>query len=116
MSNDLEIIKGDDTTIDFTFTDENGLPVDLTNVTLFFTAKEDYNDTDANAKISKTVASGLHTMPASGLSAVSLSSSDTDIDSGDYYWDIQLKYGDGTINSVKYGKLIVFPDITERTT
>ena len=116
MSNELKIIRGDDTSVDFTFTDENGDAVDLSDVTLFFTVKEDFDDTDDEAKMKVTVASGLHTASASGLSSVPLTHDDTDIEPGNYYWDIQLKYGDGTINSAKYGDLIVFPDITIRET
>lgn len=105
----IEIIKGDDTVLHTTFTDEDGVAVDISDANLIFTAK---NHFDSVAAITKSMASGLHTDPTNGITDIVLDHSITDIDPGDYYWDIQLAFGSGTINSTKHGKLIVLSDIT----
>jgi hypothetical protein len=114
MSSDIEIIRGDDISFATTFTDENGDAVNLTGSTVFFTVKEDYDKTDAEAVISKSVIS--HTSPASGITSIVLTNSDTTITPGDYYWDIQIKDSNSKISSIKAGKFIVSADITNRTT
>lgn len=111
MSQKLEIIKGDDVLLTCSFTDENDAVVDISSADLTFTVRE--APTDENPLISVTVASGLHTDPVNGETQVQLSHTDTDVESGNYYWDIQLTYGSGTINSVKKGEIIVVDDITK---
>lgn len=108
-TNKLEIIRGDDTTLHTTFTDEYGVAVDISGANLVFTAK---NDFDSVVAITKTMASGLHTDPTHGITDIMLGHAITNVDPGDYYYDIELTFGNGTVNSVEYGKLIVKPDIT----
>lgn len=108
-TNKLQIIRGDDTTLHTTFTDEYGVVVDISGANLVFTAK---NDFDSVVAITKSMASGLHTDPTNGITDVVLDHSITDIDPGDYYYDIELTFGNGIVNSVEYGKLIVRSDIT----
>ena len=110
MTNDIEIIQGDDTTIRFTITDQNGNAVDLSSANLVFSAIEDFDS--VSKAMTATTVSGLHTSPASGISYVFLSHSVTNIDPGNYFWDIELQYGNGMINSVKHGKLTVISDVT----
>lgn len=105
----IEIIQGDDTTIQATFTDGDGAIVDISGSIMKFTVKKDFG---SPAVISKIVASGLHTNPTGGISSVLLTHDDTDIDLGDYYWDIELTFSTGIINSVDYGKFVVKPDIS----
>lgn len=112
MANDLEIIRGDDETIEVTLTDEDSLPINITNVNMFFTVKEDYDDADSLAKIRKSIPSGIHTAPVSGMTQIALTHHDTSIDPGDYVWDLQLVYSDGSVNSTKMGKLIILPDVS----
>jgi hypothetical protein len=110
MTNDLEIIQGDDTTIRFTITDQDGLPVNLATANLVFSVIEDFDS--VSKAITATTASGLHTEPASGLTYVFLAHTVTNVDPGNYFWDIELQYGNGMINSVKHGKLTVISDVT----
>ncbi len=110
MTNDIEIIQGDDTTIRFTITDQDGSPVDLSSANLVFSVIEDFDS--VTKTITETTVSGLHTEPASGLTYVFLPHADTNIDPGNYFWDIELQYGNGMINSVKHGKLTVVQDVT----
>jgi hypothetical protein len=85
--------------------------VDISSANLTFTIREDPSDSAALMSIS--VASGLHTTPASGITNVLLDHDSTDIDPGNYYWDIQLTYGSGIINSVDKGSIVVNDDITK---
>lgn len=107
--NKLKIIRGDDVTLHTVFKDEDGVAVDISDADLKFTAK---NDFDSVAVISKTMASGLHTDPTNGITDINFLHTETGIDPGDYYYDIELTFGDGTVNSIDYGKLIVKPDIS----
>ena len=109
MSQNIEIIKGDDTLLKCTFTDENDDSVDISNADLVFTVKEDFSSA---AALSVSVASGLHTSPTDGITQILLPHDDTDIDAGNYFWDIQLTYGSGIINSVSRGKITIRDDIT----
>ena len=111
MSQKLEIIRGDDTLLSCAFTDENDDVVDITTADLTFSVRE--APTDVDALLTVTVASGDHLVPASGLTQVLLPHADTDIEDGNYYWDIQLTYSSGIINSVGKGTIIVNNDITK---
>ncbi len=110
---DIEIIRGDTSSIDFVLTD-GGTPVDITGATVFFTAKPALtNDvSDNTAVISVEVTS--HTDPTNGKTTIPLSSTDTDVTPGEYYYDVQVKRGDLTIVSIRARKLEVFADVTRR--
>lgn len=109
----LTIIRGDDINITLAFTDTDGDPVDLTGSTLFFTVKEKLSDVDDDAVIEKDVTS--HTNPTGGVTVLALTSTDTDINAGSYYWDIQIKNEAGKIASSQKGLLKVLQDVTLRT-
>lgn len=108
----FQIIRGDDVSLDITFTDQNGDPVDLTDTTVFFTVKRKLSETDEEAIITKEITS--HTNPTNGETNVSLSKEDTDQKLGDYFWDLQLIDEDGKITSSKFGQLQIVPDVTLR--
>ena len=107
--NKLEIIRGDDTNLEVSFTDENDVAVDISNDNLVFTAKSDFT---SSGVISVSVASGEHSDPTNGKTNILLSHDDTDIDAGNYFYDIQLTSGSGYVRSIDYGRLIVKHDIT----
>lgn len=113
MATDITIIKGDDKNLVVTVTDDNGDAIDITGYTIFFTAKTNQDDIDANAVISKDVTS--HTSPSEGISTIALASSDTDVTAGRYWYDIQIKDTSGKITSTSPYTLTITQDITERT-
>ena len=84
----ISIIKGTDNSIKITFT-ENDVPVNITGYTILFTVKKqcDINKDDDFALIKKTITT--HSDPTHGESTLILSSTDTDIDEGNYYWDLR---------------------------
>lgn len=63
---------------------------DLTGKTIFFTVKnfDDNGSDDTNAVISKTITS--HTNPLAGTSALSLTTTDTNVAAGDYKADFRV--------------------------
>lgn len=107
---DITLIRGDNSSINFTLEG-----VDLTGATVFFTAKSAIDDdaTDSSAAIAVEVTD--HTNPEAGETVIPLTSSDTDVTPGQYFYDIQVKKGDNTITSIRYRKLEVIADITRRT-
>lgn len=110
----LVAIRGDDEDYEVTVKDEDGVVIDLTGGTLFFTVKENKTDTDAQSLIYKTITS--FDAPTTGIQIISLTHDDTDINPGDYWFDIQFKTSEGAITSRRAGKFIVERDITIRTT
>lgn len=118
-NNDLTIIRGDDLELAITFKDDAGLPVDLTDSTVFFTIKRRFSDTDDEALLAVEITT--HTDPDNGVTTLSISHTDTedlDITSEDYpyKWDLQLKDSSGRITSTKAGDCYVLPDVTNRIT
>jgi hypothetical protein len=85
----LDIVQKDTKTYRLNFT-ENDVAVDITGWTVYFTVKENFSDTDVNAKISKSVvASGADA--EAGIVRISLTSTDTNIDYGKYYYDLKVR-------------------------
>lgn len=105
---DLNLIRGDSYSISV------NLGRDLTGATVFFTAKPALtNDTDdANAVIEKEVT--VHDDAAAGQTTIALTPSDTDVEPGEYYYDIQVKSGSDIV-STPVRKLKVYADVTRRT-
>ena len=114
MDNRLRIVRGDTIPFNLTITDTDDLPVNITGFTLFFTVKEDIADDDANAVVS--ISQTSHTDPANGLTSLVVPSATTELlSAGEYYWDLQIKYADGSIQSSYPGVLTVVADVTQRT-
>lgn len=113
---DLDIIRGDDLSIDFTYQDSDGNAIDLTGATVYLTIKSDIDDdaTDTEAVITKDVSS--HTDPTNGITVIALTDSDTDVATGFYVADIQVKDSGGDIDSSETFTVQVVGDITRRTT
>jgi hypothetical protein len=109
----LEIVRGDDSYLEFTFTDSDDLAVDLTGSDIFFTVKKYYDDDDADAYILKDFA--FVGDGSDGILEIHLTDEDTAIAEGVYSYDVQIKDGSGYIFSSNSGKLKVDRDITVRT-
>lgn len=114
MAQKIDIIRGDYRNIEVTFRKSDGSAYDLTGGTVFFTvnSSQDPSD-DTGAEIQKDVSS--HSNPTEGKTTISLTSSDTEIDPGTYYYDIQLKDSAGNIVSAEKAKFEITSDITRRT-
>ena len=113
---DFEIIQGDDSAIQVTFKDEDGVAINITGYTVYFTVKKkpDADEDDSTAVLKKEVTS--HTDPTNGITNIEIAKADTeDVEPRRYFYDLQLKDGSGKISSSKYGVLEIIPDITNRT-
>jgi archaellin len=83
---EIIVKKGNSATIPVTFYDDAGSALNITGATVLFKVK--LNKDDSTALISKTITT--HTNPAAGETEIDLSSTDTDIDVGSYWYDIRL--------------------------
>lgn len=105
--------QGDTIPYSFTFEDSDGNAIDISDWTIFATVKESIDDSDADAKIQKTVTS--HDNPTSGETSLTYTSSDTDGLEGTYVYDFQYKDGDGEITTFQRGEIRFRKDVTEST-
>jgi hypothetical protein len=88
----------------------NGVAIDISGWSLYFTAKQDFNDLDAAAKISKNVLFSANAESEAGIGYLTLSSSDTDLPVGELYYDAKFLYT-GVRKTFLRGKLIIVPSI-----
>ena len=95
--------KGDDVTLSLTFKDAEGNAIDITNYTVYFMLKRNKYDADNAAAITKTITS--HSDPTHGITAISLSATETAALSGTYYYNIvyKTKATGGVIKTVDSG-------------
>lgn len=107
---DFEIVKEDTKTIPLEFYTDSG-KTDITDWTVFFTMKEKITDTDAAAKISKTITT--HVDPLNGYTEIPLTSVDTTQTPGNYVYDIQVKYS-GEIKTILTGTITILRGVTIR--
>jgi hypothetical protein len=88
---------------------ENDEVKDITGYTVKFTVKKNTNDLDnddVGAIISKTVTT--HTDPSQGLTLISLTTSDTNVNPSTYFYDIKLRDPTGAwVKSTNADKFIV---------
>lgn len=111
-SDKITIIRGDDINYPISFKDADGVAIDITDYTIFFTVKQNTEDSDDDALISVDITS--HTDPTNGISALELTSAETDINPGLYTYDFQLKDADDKLSSSRSGCFEVLQDITQR--
>lgn len=90
----------------------DGLPINITGWTIYFTMKANMADTDENAIIKKDVVN--HVQPLNGTTLIGLNSSDTDVDARAYYYDIKYKDIDGNLDIIVRGKIRVSEPVTQR--
>ena len=109
----LQIKRGDTWSRTIYFEDEDGARIDITGWTIFLTVKENANDLDSAAKISKTIT--VLSNPTNGEAEIELTSTDTAQTIENYLFDIQVKTDDGEIYTVLEGVLTITQDITTRT-
>jgi len=85
---DLEITKATTKAYELQFR-EDGAPVDITGWSVYFTVKTNMKDLDASAKINKIITT--HSEPTNGKTLIELTTDDTNIDAGNYYYSIDYK-------------------------
>ncbi len=107
---DIELASKSTKVIELQFT-KNGGVIDITDWTIYFTAKENIKDSDDNAKIKKDITT--HSDPENGKTLIELSTSDTNL-VGNYYYDIRFKDTDGNTDVLFYGRIKFVKSVTTR--
>ena len=107
----LRIFRKESKAFQLTFRGSNGHLKDITNWTVYFTAKEKMEDSDTQAKIKKDVTS--HSDPTSGKTIVQLTADDTDY-RGSLFYDIKFKDGDNNTGILFHGRLLIKEPVTQR--
>ena len=92
---------------------KDGAYIDITDWTIYFTAKEKSVDPDTLALIQKDITS--HVDPTNGKTIIELTADDLDIDPGNYWYDIVGKDSSGNIHLIAIGKLQIERKITQRS-
>lgn len=113
MLQNFEINRGDDEELEVTVT-EDGVAQDITDAVIKFTAKEDLADTDEEAVIALSTATGevVLTDAENGLFTVYIDNETTAaLSPRNYYYDIQMTL-DGNKTTITYGILTVLADVT----
>lgn len=108
---DIEIVRGDTEPIEVLVKDGGGSVVDLTDYTARLTVKRDPEDPDTDALLQTT---GTISAPMTGICNFNLTSAQTTIPAGKYYYDIQISKT-GSVKTVAYGMFVVEADITRTT-
>jgi hypothetical protein len=110
----LFVRKGDDTSIELTFTVNLDTPVNLTGYKLYFTVKKNRTDLDADALI--TVDWTTHSSPTTGKTVLIIpSSATTNVKAGQYYFDIQWKTPSLAVRTLVSGICEITEQVTIRT-
>lgn len=117
MASKITIDRGTTRTITGTITN-GGAAVDITGATVFLTVKTaefSSDTTDSDAIISKTITS--FATPQLGLYTITINPVDTaTIAKGTYYYDLKIKYVNGTIYKLSEGRIIIDASPTNRMT
>lgn len=109
---ELSVIRK--TTNTFTLTiKENGVAKNITGFTIFFTVKKNTSQTDTQAVISKTITS--HSNPTHGITLITLSPTDTNIQQGTYVYDIRYKDLSNNIYAIPQDNFTILDYVTQRT-
>jgi hypothetical protein len=85
----LQINKKDTKTYVLTVKN-NGVAVDVSGWHLYFSVKSDFNDTDVSAKLLKDITIPSNVDSQAGICYLPLTSAETNIDLGEFYYDIKL--------------------------
>lgn len=104
----LEITAGDDQTYNFAVTN-NGVPVDITGWTFYFTAKVSVEDPDTAIVMQSSNA--IHTNPTQGLSFITLSHTITTVTPSTYVYDLKWVDASGNRDTFVKGNITVDPSV-----
>jgi hypothetical protein len=114
-----KIFRGDTIVIEFAVS-QDGVALNLTGYSIWFTAKKQKSDNDtAPTAIQKTLSSGIVVLDAAaGHIKVTILPADTATLSADttYVCDLQVKSGGGVITTVADGTMAITLDVTQAVT
>lgn len=111
----IQVTKEDTKAIVYTLQDSSGNAIDITNYIIWFTVKNTPDESDADATIQVKNEVGDHSDPTNGQTTFNITSTQNNIDAGDYSYDIQMKDGSGNITTTVKGTYRVLEQITDST-
>ena len=113
---DLNVKRGDTLIFRLTFTYvDTGLPVIITNWTIWFTLKKNIDDLDAAAIVQKKLT--VFTDPTNGKTTmIAATATETNTLLGKYFFDIQYKDESGVVRTPDSGTINFERDATRTTT
>ena len=88
----------------------DGSKIDLTGATLTFTMKKDDTDPDVDAVIQKDLV--IQSPATDGQAILTLTPIDTDQDTGDYVYDIQLVDATSSVSTILKESIAIKQDVT----
>jgi len=115
---DLELIHGEDKTLDVSVTDATGVPgtIDISASEFWFVVKADWLSADADALITKTVGSGIVVDDGpNGSAVITIDAADFAVFANEpeqYVWGLTER-NTGTVYRLDRGTLLVSPAILE---
>lgn len=109
----LTVFKGDDKTWNITVSDADGDAIDLSGQTIFFTVKENKTDPDSAALIQAT--NSTHTSATGGTSTITITNTQSDLDAGNYFFDLQIVSAGSLVTTWVVGDFEVVQEVTRRT-
>ena len=111
----LSMTRGDDESFDVVVKNKAGAVVDITGMSLRFTAKRRVTDPDDDAVITTTTGSGLTTTNASqGQARIDIDAADTDdlTETVVLSWDIQGTDELNKVRTLAHGRLRIGADVS----
>lgn len=109
-----DIYRGDTKTYKMTFQDSSKKPIPLFGSSIWFTMKKREDDADSRAVIQVKTSPEDTTDSTNGIAYITLTSEDTDVAVGEYYYDFQLVVP-GTppiVTTLTTGSMSIVTDIT----
>lgn len=111
-----DFYRGDTKTYSLTVTDANGSAVDISGWHIWITFKTNKDDADVDAILQKDITLPSGGDSANGLATLTLTSTETSIAVGKYFYDIQRVVNPAVdpqdVETIGYGSVKVLQDIT----
>lgn len=109
----IKVFRGDDLSWTFNFNDTNGVAIDITGWLVFFTMKEDKDDSDSEAIYQKIIEA--QSGSSDGTITMTIPGEDVNDFVGPYYYDFQFINASGGVHTITSGTISFEKDITRRT-
>lgn len=118
----IKVYRGDSISLTFTVYDKNGAVVNITNDTIYFTVKLIKNSTAAGSVDTTAVigpkknAPGGHSDPTNGETVFVLSSTETAVMPGNYYYDVEWVTAANLVTTLVVDYFTVLSEVTTKIT
>jgi len=107
--------RGDTKVFNLTFADASGTAIDISGLKLWVTMKSNTADLDDAAAIQKVITFPADADSVAGIGSITLSSVETSVTPGTYYYDFQLvdeSLSPPSVTTITSGRVNILQDIT----